>query len=483
MGKLLDRTLIVNILFIFIIVGIFLFPTIHLSFSFPHFQLTDILLPFVTLFIPLEFVKRYSKKIIFLTFLPLLMVFISILFNLNKFSYNDLFEFYKILKIIIYILFFCSNFFEKRFINNTINFIFVGVFVFNIFQYFNFFDFNNTLELLYADYKHLIFFGKNTLGQPDTRRLLGSFGNPNNNSIGISFFFFYYLFSERSNKFIKYLFINLSLLLILASQSRTGFYSLTLIFVYYVFVQCKSFYKKLMYIGFYILCFVFVSKLQEFETNISVSDSKISTKVTVKPHIATNHISDKHTLLNGETAVLGANSKSSTIVTDKSHVVANQMNEKHIITNSKKEVSGTKYLSSVDFEDMDQNTSINSRLEIWKLLFNMIKEKPILGHGPQKNFFYEKHLYPENEYILNFWRYGLIGLIVYILFYTIPIIGVFKKDKNTKDPNFYFLILLSITAITNLPLSEPRISILVAMSFGFLLNKYYITNEKKITFS
>jgi hypothetical protein len=448
MGKLLDRTLIVKILFVCIIVGIFLFPTIHISSSLPHFQLTDILLPFVILCIPSEFVKRYSKKIIVLSGLPLFVVFISILFNLDKFSYNDLFEFYKILKVSVYILFFSSNFFEKCFINNTINIVFVGVFVFNIFQYFNFFDFNNSLELLYADYKHLIFFGKNTLGQPDTKRLLGTLGNPNNNSIGLSFFFFYYLFTNQRNKYIKYLFINLSLLLILASQSRTGFYSVSLIFTYYVLVHCKTIYKKLIFVGFYVLCFVFVSRLQEFETNISLTDSK------------------------------------NAIVTHgKSHVPANQINDKRKLPIEAKDVSGTKYLSSVDFEDMDQNTSINSRLEIWKLLFKMIKEKPIFGHGPQKNFFYEKHLYPENEYILNFWRYGFIGLIVYVLFFTIPIIGVFKKDKNTKDPNFYFLILLSITAITNLPMSEPRISILVAMSFGFLLNKYFITNEKKVTFS
>jgi hypothetical protein len=312
----------------------------------------------------------------------------------------------------------------------------------------NFGDFNNTLELLYADSKHLIFFGKNTLGQPDTKRLLGTLGNPNNNSIGISFFFFYYLFSDQRKKYIKFLFINLSLLLIVASQSRTGFYSVTLIFIYYVLAHCKTLHKKLIYVGFYILCFIIVSKLQEFETKISVTDSK-----------------------------------NSIITLDKSHDVVKQMNDKNKGPKEITDVSGTKYLSSVDFEDMDQNTSINSRLEIWKLLFKMIKEKPIFGHGPQKNFFYEKHLYPENEYILNFWRYGLFGLIVYVLFYAIPIIGVFKKDKYTIDPNFYFFILLSITAITNLPMSEPRISILVAMSFGFLLNKYFITNEKKVTFS
>ena len=448
MGKLLNRSLIVNVLFVCCIFGIFLFPTIHISSSLPHFQLTDILLPFVAICIPVEFIKSYFKKIILLICLPLIITLISIISNLHKFSYNDLFEFYKVLKISVYVLFFSFNFFESRFINNTINIVFIGVFVFNIFQYFNFFNINNTIELLYADYKHLIFFGKNTLGQPDTKRLLGTLGNPNNNSIAISFFFFYYLFSDQRNKYLKYLFINLSLLLILASQSRTGFYSVTLIFIYYVLLHCKSIYKKLIFVGFYILCFVFVSRLQEFETKISVTDSK-----------------------------------KSIIAFEKSHVVANQIINKHKLPKETTDVSGTKYLSSVDFEDMDQNTSINSRLEIWKLLFKMIKEKPIFGHGPQKNFFYEKHLYPENEYILNFWRYGLIGLIVYVLFYAIPIIGILKKDKYTKDPNFYFLILLSITAITNLPMSEPRISILVAMSFGLLLNKYYITNEEKIAFS
>lgn len=441
MGKVIDKYFNTNVLFVFILVGIFIFPMISISSKLPHFELTDLLVPFLIFRILKD--SRFNltirmKQILIAVFLILS---ISLVINFKYNSYNDLFEYYKYFKIFLFVYFAKIYVFENKFLDKTIDFIFIILFLLNILQYFNLFNFNYLIEPFYADIKHLVYFGKNTLGEPDTKRLLGTFGNPNNNSLGISFFFFYYLFNKRENK-IKYLYLFLSLLLILASQSRTGFYAITLIFIIYLFTNCKDLRFKIFYVLLYLFSFFIINRFQDFEKIISSKkeesvlrvDNKINNAFKIKKNIDS---------------------------------IINQ------------DVSGTKYLSSVDFEDMDQNTSINSRIKIWGELLKMIKVKPIFGHGPQKNFFYSRKLYPENEYILILWRYGILGLIIYVLILFLPLYKSFRKFGLKLDYNLCFLILISITAITNLPMCEPRISILFAISYGFILNNLE-SDEKKI---
>lgn len=441
MGRIIDRYLNSNVLFVLILVGIFIFPMISLSSKLPHFELTDLFVPLLIFRILKD--NRFNltirmKQILIAVFLILS---ISLVINFKYNSYNDLFEYYKYIKIFLFVYFAKIYFFENKFLDKTIDFIFIILFLLNILQYFNLFNFNYLIEPLYADIKHLVYFGKNTLGEPDTKRLLGTFGNPNNNSLGISFFFFYYLFNKRKNK-IKYLFVFLSLLLILASQSRTGFYAVTLIFVVFLFTNCKELRFKLFYVLLYLFSFFIINRFQDFEKIISTKK---------------------------EESVLQVDHKQNNVIKLKQY--------KDVLNN--KDVSGTKYLSSVDFEDMDQNTSINSRIKIWSELLKMIKNKPIFGHGPQKNFFYDRNLYPENEYILILWRFGILGLTAYIFVLFFPIYKSFRKFGWKLDYNLCFLILISITAITNLPLCEPRISILFAISYGFIL-KNLESDEKKI---
>jgi hypothetical protein len=90
---------------------------------------------------------------------------------------------------------------------------------FNVFQYFNIFDFNTLIEPLYADSEQLgnAYFVSYT-GE-FTRRLLGTLGNPNNNAIVLAVFALHYAFDWKSPK-SKVLF-SIAIALLLMCQSRT----------------------------------------------------------------------------------------------------------------------------------------------------------------------------------------------------------------------------------------------------------------------
>ena len=119
------------------------------------------------------------------------------------------------------------------------------------------------------------------------------------------------------------------------------------------------------------------------------------------------------------------------------------------------------------------SNSAMGRLEVWKFLGKMILEKPIFGHGPNKNFFYENKIYSENEYILYTWRYGLVGLIAYLGVLIYPLILFYKQRKEWfyKTAILFTLIML-ISALTNNPFTERHVFIIFTFSLACLF--YYV---------
>lgn len=115
-----------------------------------------------------------------------------------------------------------------------------------------------------------------------------------------------------------------------------------------------------------------------------------------------------------------------------------------------------------------QTGSALGRWEAWTLLGNMIIEKPIFGHGVNKEFFYNNHLYSENEYILMTWRYGIIGLVLYFCIFLKPAFTLIKNhDTLISKIALLLLVLLLTTALTNNPFSDRAVMIFFAMILGF----------------
>lgn len=120
------------------------------------------------------------------------------------------------------------------------------------------------------------------------------------------------------------------------------------------------------------------------------------------------------------------------------------------------------YYSNTSFEP-EENNSLVGRFQVWSYLFEMVLHKPLFGHGPSKQFFYQQTLYSDGEYILYLWRYGFIGLLFYISWILMPF---FKNLKKALEHSFYLLLAagILITAITNNPMSSTIILPLFAIA-------------------
>lgn len=114
-----------------------------------------------------------------------------------------------------------------------------------------------------------------------------------------------------------------------------------------------------------------------------------------------------------------------------------------------------------------ESQSAMGRLEAWRFLGKMILEKPIFGHGPNKDFFYENRIYSENEYVLYAWRYGIVGLTGFILLFLIPLKKAWKsREKFTSALLILVVVLLTVTALTNNPFTERTILVFFALILG-----------------
>jgi O-antigen ligase len=115
--------------------------------------------------------------------------------------------------------------------------------------------------------------------------------------------------------------------------------------------------------------------------------------------------------------------------------------------------------------------SARSRWESWNFLGKMILEQPVFGHSPNKEFFYSNNLYSENEYILMTWRYGLIGLLLYLLLLFQPLQVYIRSMKEVPVFKYGILIitLILVTALTNNPYTDRTINLLLACTIGLLI--------------
>jgi O-antigen ligase len=120
-----------------------------------------------------------------------------------------------------------------------------------------------------------------------------------------------------------------------------------------------------------------------------------------------------------------------------------------------------------------ESQSAMGRLEAWRFLGKMILEKPVFGHGPNKDFFYENRIYSENEYVLYAWRYGIVGLTGFILLFLIPLKKAWKsREKFTSALLILVVVLLTVTALTNNPFTERTILVF----FALILAVFYQNN-------
>jgi O-antigen ligase len=113
------------------------------------------------------------------------------------------------------------------------------------------------------------------------------------------------------------------------------------------------------------------------------------------------------------------------------------------------------------------------RIETWKLLEEMILQKPLVGLNPFNQSFYENKMYSENEHVLMSWRYVLIGLLIYLSIFFIPLKKMWKERRDTNIQGILLILLMLVSALTNNPFTERNVDLLFCVGLAWVIGKEF----------
>lgn len=375
-------------------------PYIPLSSSFNLSVEEPLLLyPLIRLLLGKEF-KKDRFSLILLAFSAYIVF--AIFLNGHIGQLNEYFEILKIIKFLLVYQFAVSVFrnqeTEKR-LMKTVDMLFVVSFAINLFHFFDFFNFTKSVLIYYdSNSIDIDFYGLNSKGDPAAKRILGTFGNPNDNAIFFLFFLSFYIgrinfVLKRFFSFELFGFIGSGLLIFL-TQSRTGIFVMLVLLLVYLIYNKAHLIKSLFSIALLSFFIVLPGLFNPTSTN---------------------------------------------------------------------------YIQNTSVE-ITENNSVRGRLEIWKKLIGEWKEKPVFGYGPNKAYMYTHNIYPENEYIFFLWRFGIIGLLFFMAVIFFP---VWNLKWDIFKYKFVLLVVLTIavTALTNIPFSNMKFLIIIALIFGYSAEK------------
>lgn len=375
-------------------------PHIPLS---PSFNLSVeeplLLYPLIHLLLRKEF-KKDRLTLILLVFS--VYIAFTIFLNGNTAQLNEYFEILKIIKFLIVYQFALSVLRSKeteKSLIKAVDILFIVSFAVNLFHFFDFFNFTRSV-LIYYDPNSIDidFYGLNSKGQPAAKRIVGTFGNPNDNAIFFLFFLSFYIgrINFALKKFFSFELFGFigSGLLIFLTQSRTGIFVLLLLLLVYLIYNRAHLIKPV----FSILLLGFTIAFTGLFNILSMN-----------------------------------------------------------------------YIRNTSVEIIENN-SVKGRLEIWKQLIGEWKENPIFGYGPNKAYMYANNIYPENEYIFFLWRFGIIGLLFFL---TVIFFPVWNLKRDIFRYKFVLLVVLTVavTALTNIPFSNMKFLIIIALIFGYSAEK------------
>jgi O-antigen ligase len=376
---------------ILVLLDAFFIPDIRISSQLPAFQLTDFLLPIIGLLLypRLPHIKKEWWFLWIALFAGYMLL--PILINGRIKQWNDYFELYRVIKLgVIFLLF---RFIQPKQLHPLIVGSFMVLILINVLHLFNVFNINELLTYTYGDSIHLKLFGRDSLGNPAVKRMLGTMGNPNTNALLFLFFTVYFLPIEKKRE--HWALCYTALFMVFLCQSRTSLIAAGLVFGAMLFLTKNdglkaAVWKVVSSIGLYVLATMIATSFFQY----------------------------------------------------------------------------TSYSNSLMDGSAIYSMSLRSRWESWNILWDMIKTKPIFGFGPYKSYFTAHQLYSENEYLLIWWRYGIVGLLFYLGLFLLPFWELFRRKFDTHAGKAMIMIgVMLIAALTNNPLTERSISVL----FIFLL--------------
>lgn len=382
----------------FIVFASLCLPAITLRSTFPSIHILDICLPLMFGYVWMNKTQLATGYGAWTPFVFSGVVLFSIVIQGHHTSTSDYFEVYKWIKFGLAIWFF--SLLDYSLFKMFIPWIFGVLVVINTIHFLEFTPLNKVLQDYYNGGLQIRYFGKDSLGAPAVKRLVGTMGNPNINALLFGFFSLYYFPTNVNRKKLVLFFV--SLLFVFLCQSRTALLFIFCIFAFLAIFKATIWTKKQWLfvvfgtIGTFFIAWMLATSFFQFTSyNNSLLD-------------------------------------------------------------------GTAFHSG----------SARGRLETWNMLGKMIIEEPLFGHGPYKEFFYQNKIYSENEYILMTWRYGILGLLIYVSIFLIPFKKLVASANEIPLKGSLMLIMMMVSAMTNNPLTERNIELLFCIGIAWIFQRY-----------
>lgn len=237
-----------------VLLDAFLIPDIRISSQWPAFQLTDFLLPIIGLLLypKLPQVRKEWWFLWIALFAGYMLL--PILINGRIKQWNDYLELYRVIKLgVIFLLF---RVIQPKQLHPLIVGSFMVLLLINVLHLFNVLNINELLTYTYGDSIHFKLFGKDSLGNPAVKRMLGTMGNPNTNALLFLFFTVYFLPIEKKRE--QWVLCFTALFMVFLCQSRTSLIAVIMVLGAILYLTKKdgvkpAIWKVVSSIGLYVL--------------------------------------------------------------------------------------------------------------------------------------------------------------------------------------------------------------------------------------
>jgi O-antigen ligase len=142
--------------------------------------------------------------------------------------------------------------------------------------------------------------------------------------------------------------------------------------------------------------------------------------------------------------------------------------------------------STVYNDGLENQNSFGTRLLMWKYYLLLIEQQFLFGYGPSKDYF--DYAVADNNYIFITFKYGFVGLVMYMILWLSIIFSAFKSF--VKKPNKFssLVLFLALATLASSFLAEtmeslrlsPLLFLFAGVSLGQKDKLYYVNNKSEL---
>lgn len=132
--------------------------------------------------------------------------------------------------------------------------------------------------------------------------------------------------------------------------------------------------------------------------------------------------------------------------------------------------------NSMSYVSSTKTSSLSARFQIWESMISRMDGCWIWGHSPDKQYFTEHHLHPDNEYVAFLYRYGIVGLLgLSMLYILMGLKGLMSRKAN---PSGLDMAGISVLYAGQSLMAEPLMNTRAWIPFIFFLALFAAFEER-----